>query len=267
METHLIDICSTEDGSVTLGRSPGGALFREEAGCFRPYDFNGIHGGYYPACTFTALARAGELFYLAGQDEAGAPHVFSSLLGGVWEERNLTARHPLLGERRAAGTISHILYDEERGQVFLVCGRELVTLPDCPRCLRITDLPGKALDARLEGREIVLCLEGGGQARIPADNVAQYRVSGEYLAGLLVQGGRLIDLRTPAEYAAGHSPEALSVPLEEAEEWLEAQDRKSPLVFFCHTGTNADRLARYARMRGFAKAYSMGGLDGIVGTL
>lgn len=251
---------------MTLGRSPAGALYQKTQSRFVPYDFNGIHAGYYPVCTFTALARAGGLFYLAGQDEAGAPHVFSSLLGGVWEERNLTARHPLLGERRAAGHIFHILYDEERNQVFLVCESELVTLPDCPRCVRITDLPGRAKEAKLEGREIVLRLENGAQTRISADSVAQYRVSREYLASLLAQGGRLIDLRTPAEYAAKHPPDALSVPLEEAEEWLEAQDRAIPLVFFCHTGVNADRLARYARTRGFARAYSMGELDDIVGT-
>lgn len=265
METRLTDICSTEDGSATLGRSPEGALFVREAGAFVPYDFNGVYAGYYPACIFTALARAGGLFLLAGQDGEGMPHVFSSLLGGVWEERSLIARHPLLGERRAQGRISRILYDEAKSQVFLLCGRQLITLPDCPRCLRITDLAGEGEEAWLEGREIVVRLRGGGGQRLQIDQVAQYRVSREYLAGLLEEGGLLVDLRPAGDQAP--LPGACPVPLEEAQEWLEGQKRERPLVFFCRTGVNADGMARYARTRGVARAYSMGELDEIAGTL
>ena len=263
METRFTDICSAEDGSATLGRSPDGALFIKQEAGFVPYDFNGIYAGYYPACTFTALARAGGLFLLAGQDGDGLPHVFSSLLGGVWEERSLVARHPLLGDRRAEGRITRILWDEEKNQVFLLCGRQLVTLPDCPRCLRITDLAGEGEEARLEGREIVIRLRGGGGQRIPLDKVAQYRVSREYLAGLLKEGGLLVDLRGGGERRHG----VCSVPLEEVPDWLEGQERERPLVFFCRTGVNADRMARYARGQGFTRAYSMGELDEIAGTL
>lgn len=267
METRFTDICSAEDGSATLGRSPDGALFVKEEAGFVPYDFNKMYAGYYPACTFTALARAGGLFLLAGQDGEGAPHVFSSLLGGVWEERSLVARHPLLGERRAQGRITRILYDGEKGQVFLLCGRQLITLPDCPRCLRITDLAGEGEDAWLEGREVIIRLRGGGGQRIPLDKVAQYRISREYLAGLLAQGGLLVDLRALGESPAGLWEGACSVPMEEAPEWLEGQERGRPLVFFCRTGVNADQMARYARGRGFARVYSMGELDEIAGTL
>ena len=259
-EQELLDVCRGENG-VWLGRTAEGELFTRVAGGWQPYDFNGLHEGYYPYCTFTALAQAGGAFYLAGTDKAGLPHVFLSLLGGVWEEQNLIARNPVRGEVRAEGEVVRILYDAQEKQVFLLCrGGQLVTLPDCPKCVRILPLHRPdVIDGRLEDGEITVRFADGGEERVNVKNAVQYRVAKSFAQQLIQQGGVLVDVRTPEAYAEDTVPGSVNVPLEELDLWLNGQLQSRILVFVCRTGSLADVAVRYARRQGFARAYSLGG--------
>jgi rhodanese-related sulfurtransferase len=72
-----------------------------------------------------------------------------------------------------------------------------------------------------------------------------------------------IDIREDNEFASGHIPGALAVPLSRFEESLPADRSTARAVFYCLSGmrtrTNAARLAA----AGFAEAYILdGGING-----
>lgn len=46
----------------------------------------------------------------------------------------------------------------------------------------------------------------------------------------------LIDVREPHEFAAGHAPGALNVPLGQVSRWAEGQDKDRPTLIICQTG-------------------------------
>lgn len=262
-EKDFADLCKGDEGGVWIGRTSQGDLFVRREGAWEAHDFNALHKGYYPRCVFTALARAGGLFYLAGVDGEGRPHIFTSLLGGVWEERGLTAKHPLKGEVRATGKVLRILYDEVENQVFLLCGNgQLVTLPDCPKCLSILELREKDVaDGRIADREIVVRFADESEQRISLEKAVQYRVAASFMRELLLRGGVVVDVRTAQEYLQDALPGSVNVPLEELDTWLAGQEKKREVVFVCRTGALADVAVRYARRQGFARAYSMGGTN------
>ena len=147
-----VDSCSNAGADLYLGAD--GRLFLRAAGAPEAtlLDFNTLYAGYYPRCTFTAVAAGGGLFYAAGLDTDGRPRLFTSLSGGVWEERPLAARDPLGGVVRAERRVLRVLFAEEARQAFLVTdAAQVVTLPDCPKCLRVRPLPQRPTDARLSG--------------------------------------------------------------------------------------------------------------------
>lgn len=261
---EILDACTAADGSVTLGRTYDGRLWRRDGG-WKLYDFNEIHRGFYPACRFTALAYAGDMFQMAGLDGEGCPHVFSSLLGNAWEERNLTARSVMGQQRRASGQVLRILFDEQSHQTFLVCRNgEVVTLPDCPKCvkIKILELGGAAVsDGFLEGDGIVLHLTDGRRLRVPVFQAVQFRISLSYCAEIQKQGAILADLRTPEEFARGHLPGSISLQPEEVEDFLQGREKNQRIAFICRVGTAADDAARCARRMGFPYAYSLGGVN------
>ncbi|MCM1220044.1 MAG: rhodanese-like domain-containing protein [Lachnospiraceae bacterium] len=255
-----LDIC--ENGSVALGRDEAGKLYIRKEGGWGLYDFNSSYAGYYPACCFTALGAGGGLFYAAGIDSSGFPHLFSSLSGGVWEEHGLAARTPFGSQTQARGRIVSILYAESARQVLLVTDAgQVVTLPDCPKCIQIRDIPGCPASARLQEDMLEINLADGTSTKIYLRIFLQYRVSWSYASELVQSGGKIIDLRTPEEFASGTLDGSVNVPFGLLADWLRGQKKDSVLLFLCRMGTLADEAADFARSDGWEKAYSMGGLD------
>jgi hydroxyacylglutathione hydrolase len=78
----------------------------------------------------------------------------------------------------------------------------------------------------------------------------------------LPAGNRVIDVRSTAEWRAGHLPDALHVPLARLGERLDTFDFATPIVVYCQAGTRA-RVAAAALLRVGATVSSLeGGLDG-----
>jgi rhodanese-related sulfurtransferase len=260
----LEDVCGPSRDGLRLARDAAGGVFLARNGPWERFDFNRTYAGYYPACSFTAAAYAGGVFYLAGLDESGGPQLFSSLAGGVWEIRDLTMRHPLLGQMRPSGKVVRILYAETVEQLFLICRNgQLVTLPDCPRCVRILQVgEGEAVDGVLEGSMIIIHFADGSRHSIPAAYAAQYRVSLSFVKEKLSRGDvKIVDLRSPAEYEQSHLPRSINLPMEGLHEWLAAQEKHETLVFLCRMGVQADRAVEFAREQGFSRSYSLGGIN------
>lgn len=253
---------------------------------WQPVSFNENYAGYYPACTFTAIAATDVDFVAVGNGEDGLPYVYRSLMGGVWESANLMVGSTLNGFVRASGKINQMLYDHQTRQIFLLCDNgELVTMPDCPKCVRVRKVTDCALVAgRVEdesgawnvsragrsgnvrygasGPRLLLVNARSEEIILNAYEMTQVRASFTYVKEQLEQGGWLIDLRGKkrAGMSAGISPEqVLYMCMDEVVEWLEEQPEETFLAFLCEYGTQADEAAHYARRRHFPRAYSLGG--------
>jgi rhodanese-related sulfurtransferase len=256
------------DGESGAALDRSGRLYVMRDGAGSPewdfFDFNAVYAGYYPPCELTALAWVDGAYYLAGFD-GKRPRLFSSLLGGVWEERSLVMRDPLAGEAEAEGRIRRILFDGLRGQIFLACASgDIITLPDCPKCVRVRRaLNAGVADAVLEDGSIVLVLDDGGRFPVPLDEAASYRASFSYALERLSGGtGAAVDLRSSEEYRQGSLPRSFNVPAAAIPAWLEGRNREEPLFFLCRTGLQADDAVLLARRLGFSRSYSLGGVKG-----
>ena len=73
---------------------------------------------------------------------------------------------------------------------------------------------------------------------------------------------RLIDVRTPQEYAMAHIEGCPLVDEALAKEIVETWPKDTPIITICHHGVRSLDAAVYLRQQGFANARSMrGGID------
>ena len=70
----------------------------------------------------------------------------------------------------------------------------------------------------------------------------------------------LIDVREAEEYAAGHIPCAVNVPLSTIAEADLPKDR--PLFIYCLRGSRSAWAASFLKRRGYNRAKSIGGING-----
>jgi glyoxylase-like metal-dependent hydrolase (beta-lactamase superfamily II)/rhodanese-related sulfurtransferase len=79
-------------------------------------------------------------------------------------------------------------------------------------------------------------------------------------SGWLTQHQALVlDVREPAEYAAGHLPGARSIPQAELALQLESLPRDRDLLVVCESGTRSVRAARFLRQMGFDQVTNLAG--------
>jgi rhodanese-related sulfurtransferase len=60
---------------------------------------------------------------------------------------------------------------------------------------------------------------------------------------LIASGAQLVDVRTDAEFAAGHIPRAVHVPLVDVRSEAAGLDRDKPLVVYCRSGERSGMAA------------------------
>ena len=77
---------------------------------------------------------------------------------------------------------------------------------------------------------------------------------------LLKKGARVIDVRTPAEFARGHLAQAVNLPLDEFSDRLvrEVPDKQTPLLLHCASGARSAAAKRVADKLGYAMALNLG---------
>ncbi|MEE0199479.1 MAG: rhodanese-like domain-containing protein [Muricomes sp.] len=248
-ENNFITICGGEP-RPSLSLTDDGNLWKKmPESAWEPVRFQETYQGYYPFCRFTHLIATDVDFVAAGLGEDGLPYVFRSIWGGVWDMVNLTGKDLLNGYVRVSGKVNEMLFDCRTKQIFLFCDNgELVTLPDCPKCIKIKRVAEEALIHGSIAQE-VLCIQtaSGSRVNVPLREAVQIRVSVSYAKQKVKEGGTIIDLR---ETELDDLPDILD----------EGRLRKDLFLgFLCEYGVQADEAARYARRHGFAKAYSLGG--------
>ncbi|MGW2634556.1 MBL fold metallo-hydrolase [Streptomyces chattanoogensis] len=99
-------------------------------------------------------------------------------------------------------------------------------------------------------------------AREPALTTRSHRLS---VTQLPAEPGQLIDVRNPAEYAAGALPGARNLPLATLADHLAHLDREQPVFLYCRSGNRSVIAAALLEARGFGDVRDVvGGYDAAV---
>ncbi|AZN37747.1 rhodanese-like domain-containing protein [Iodobacter ciconiae] len=73
----------------------------------------------------------------------------------------------------------------------------------------------------------------------------------------------IIDVRTPAEFAAGHIDGAINIPHEQITEGIQsigAATKESPILIYCYSGRRAAIAVTALEQLGFQQLYNGGGM-------
>lgn len=82
-------------------------------------------------------------------------------------------------------------------------------------------------------------------------------VSNLQLRSLVTGGARLVDVRTAAEFGAGHIEGAENVPIDQVPTASGAWDKAAPVVVYCATGSRSANAFGYLDAQGFSHVYDL----------
>lgn len=84
-------------------------------------------------------------------------------------------------------------------------------------------------------------------------------VSGAEARQLVQTGARLVDVRTPGEFAAGHIPGAINIPVQQLDTRMsELQPKDAAVVVYCRSGHRSGNAARMLKNAGFPAVHDLG---------
>jgi len=80
---------------------------------------------------------------------------------------------------------------------------------------------------------------------------------------LLARGATVIDVRSPAEFNAGHVPQAIYLPLDTLTERIQAvvNDKDAPVLLHCLSGGRSALAQRRLQRLGYSRVYNLGSLE------
>lgn len=81
---------------------------------------------------------------------------------------------------------------------------------------------------------------------------------------LVSHGALLIDVRNPEEFASGHLPQAINVPLTELADWLDAHQTEQQFVVYCGAGIRAQKGCDILESKGFSCAVNGGAMKDLI---
>lgn len=85
-------------------------------------------------------------------------------------------------------------------------------------------------------------------------------ISGKQAREIVDQGGVLLDVRTPEEFATKHLEGAININVEELESRMSELPKDEHLVVYCGSGRRAERAAKMLTTSGY-KASEIGTMD------
>ena len=95
-----------------------------------------------------------------------------------------------------------------------------------------------------------LLLSGGGG-----------NMSADEARSLVADGARLVDVRTPEEFAAGHIEGAVNIPVQELERRMaEVGAKDTPIVLYCRSGKRSSAAARMLEAAGYGQVHDLGSI-------
>ncbi|QQX79897.1 rhodanese-like domain-containing protein [Shewanella sp. KX20019] len=82
---------------------------------------------------------------------------------------------------------------------------------------------------------------------------------------LIEQGATVIDVRSPQEFASGHLPHAINVPLDTLARWVECIDNsKQIFLLYCGAGIRAQKGCDILNASGLASVVNAGALKDLL---
>lgn len=88
------------------------------------------------------------------------------------------------------------------------------------------------------------------------------QVSSQQARQLVKDGAKLVDVRTPGEFNAGHIPGAVNVPLQELGASLKRLGAKEkPVVLYCASGSRSSMAVSVLKNAGFQQVFNLGGMS------
>jgi rhodanese-related sulfurtransferase len=76
---------------------------------------------------------------------------------------------------------------------------------------------------------------------------------------LVAAGARLLDVRTPGEFAGGHLPGAVNIPVQDLERRLaDVGPTHGEVIVYCRSGHRSSRATDLLRQHGFTKVHNLG---------
>ena len=86
------------------------------------------------------------------------------------------------------------------------------------------------------------------------------QIAPETALAYLRNGALVIDVRTPAEFSAGHLPNAMNIPLAqiESESPLPLKDKNQVLLLHCQGGMRSAKAAKLLSGMGYVNVFDLG---------
>ena len=86
-------------------------------------------------------------------------------------------------------------------------------------------------------------------------------ISGAVAKQLVEDGARLVDVRSPAEYASGHIPGAINIPVQELSDRIgELAPNDKPIVLYCQSGMRSASAVRFLKAAGYERVHNLGAM-------
>ena len=80
-----------------------------------------------------------------------------------------------------------------------------------------------------------------------------------------LNNAKIIDVRSPGEFAAGHYPGAINIPLDEVAYRIgELQDIGKPIIAYCKSGTRSSMAVSLLKQYGIQEVYNGGALQDLL---
>jgi phage shock protein E len=97
----------------------------------------------------------------------------------------------------------------------------------------------------------------------PLSSIAPGAVDGATGKRLADAGAVVVDVRTPAEFAAGHVPGARNIPVDQvAKRAAELGPPSTPIVLYCKSGRRSGAAIETLSKLGYSLLWNAGGYDG-----
>lgn len=86
------------------------------------------------------------------------------------------------------------------------------------------------------------------------------QVSVKQARQLLAEGAVVVDVRTPEEFAGGHLPQAINIPLDQIEARLPERiaGKFSPILLHCASGMRSGTACDKLKAMGYTNAHNLG---------
>ena len=109
-----------------------------------------------------------------------------------------------------------------------------------------------------EGNVLKHYIRKASEHEIKDEAIYPHVISNEQLAEKINDDSTvIIDVREPAEYAFGHIPGAVSIPLGELEDRINELPKDKTIYVVCRTGTRSNLAAQKLTEKGFANVWNV----------